>query len=97
MKGTPEADLENLQKLVLEQQALLAVMDARFRGLRHFILGICQILNIKDLEEGRPLEEVLRRVTDEELDARLAQISDDDPKHAARLRKFIEAAKSRPK
>ena len=96
MKGTPEAEVENLQKLVLEQQALLAVLDARFRGLRHFVLEICRITNIKDLEAGRPLEDVLRQIIDEELDARLAKISDDDPRHAAYLKKFIEAAKSKP-
>lgn len=96
MNGTPEAEITHLRQLVLELQAAQMVADSRWRGLRHFVLEICRLVNVKDVGEGRPLDEVLRGIVDAELDARLAKVSDDDPRHAAFLKQFIRAAKSKP-
>jgi hypothetical protein len=92
-KGTPQADPEHLRKLVLELQALLIVQDCRFRALRVLVIEGLQTLKVHDLQ-GTPLEQVLRRMTDAELDAKLAKLSDDDPNHVSALYTVLRAART---
>ena len=92
MKGSPQPELENLRNLMLEHQALFAVMDCKFRALSNLVIYCVQELNMSEIQ-GRPLLDILNELTNLEIERKLATISDDDPNHAAQLKAWLEAAK----